>query len=245
MNPRIDRSLRWTLLMGAVLLFVASLPLSAQDDPVRAATGVTPQTDPASHPDVVSPATDAAAPAPVKGRSAPAPEAQAAVAESAPVAPPDEGWQETLAKVAKIGGAVGLLLSVALGGGWALGKFVPSRFSRRPADKTLRLIESLSMGEKRSIAVVEVAGRRFLVGNTPNEITMLAPLDAELPRESPVAEGADDAVKKASPARPARGRFLKVMLSEPHAARRTSAKPGSLSPDVIGKMRELRKALES
>jgi flagellar biogenesis protein FliO len=49
------------------------------------------------------------------------------------------------------------------------------RMSRRPA-KTLRLCESLPLGERRFVAVVEVEKERFLVGGTANSLVLLSRL---------------------------------------------------------------------
>ena len=50
----------------------------------------------------------------------------------------------------------------------------------RPPARKLRLCESLSLGEKRSVAVVQFEGARYLVGATPASITLLSRLaDAE------------------------------------------------------------------
>ena len=43
----------------------------------------------------------------------------------------------------------------------------------------MRIIETMRLGQQRSVHLVEVQGRRYLLGNTQNGITLLA----ELPRE--------------------------------------------------------------
>jgi flagellar biogenesis protein FliO len=48
---------------------------------------------------------------------------------------------------------------------------------RRPA-RRLRLSETLSLGEKRFLAVVQFQHQEFLVGGTGNSIALLARLDA-------------------------------------------------------------------
>jgi|SRR5271169_3297368 len=44
--------------------------------------------------------------------------------------------------------------------------------------KRLRVCESVSLGDKRAIFLVQVDGRRFLLGGAPTSISMLAQLDA-------------------------------------------------------------------
>lgn len=48
--------------------------------------------------------------------------------------------------------------------------------SRRPP-RRLRLCETLSLGEKRFVAVIEFDGLRFLVGATPASMVLLERLD--------------------------------------------------------------------
>ena len=53
------------------------------------------------------------------------------------------------------------------------------RWARRnvkiqPAKKRLRVCESVSLGEKRFIAVVQLDGREFLLGGSPNSLSLLA-----------------------------------------------------------------------
>jgi flagellar biogenesis protein FliO len=59
-------------------------------------------------------------------------------------------------------------------------------FQRRP--RRLRLCESLSLGEKRLVAVVEYEGQRFLLGATAESVSLLQALGAVRPEETP-AEG--------------------------------------------------------
>lgn len=54
---------------------------------------------------------------------------------------------------------------------------------RRRTARRLRLSETLSLGEKRFLAVVQFQQQEFLVGGTGNSIALLARLDA--PRVTP------------------------------------------------------------
>ena len=49
---------------------------------------------------------------------------------------------------------------------------------RRRSERRLRLSETLSLGEKRFLAVVQFQQQEFLVGGTGNSIALLAKLDA-------------------------------------------------------------------
>jgi flagellar biogenesis protein FliO len=49
---------------------------------------------------------------------------------------------------------------------------------RRRSERRLRLSETLSLGEKRFLAIVQFRHQEFLVGGTGNSIALLAKLDA-------------------------------------------------------------------
>jgi len=52
-------------------------------------------------------------------------------------------------------------------------------FSVRPREKSLRLCETLSLGDKRFLAIVQLEGRRFLIGATPQSIALLDRLESQ------------------------------------------------------------------
>jgi hypothetical protein len=45
------------------------------------------------------------------------------------------------------------------------------------APKQLRVLETVALGEKRLVAVIQADGRRFLVGGGPSGVSLLTPLD--------------------------------------------------------------------
>jgi flagellar biogenesis protein FliO len=55
---------------------------------------------------------------------------------------------------------------------------VHKSLKRRRSARRLRLSETLSLGEKRFLAVVQFQQQEFLVGGTGNSIALLARLDA-------------------------------------------------------------------
>lgn len=57
-------------------------------------------------------------------------------------------------------------------------------------ERKLRLCDSLALGEKRMIAVVEFEQQRFLVAATPSNISLLQALPATTGEENRAAEGA-------------------------------------------------------
>jgi flagellar biogenesis protein FliO len=55
-----------------------------------------------------------------------------------------------------------------------LGVFAAVRVSRKP--RRLRLCESLSLGEKRFVAVIQYEGQQFLIGGGSSSLNLLARL---------------------------------------------------------------------
>ncbi len=65
------------------------------------------------------------------------------------------------------------------------------RLAERPP-RRLRLCESLGLGERRFVAVIEFERRRFLVGGTAQSLVLLARLDeVERDEAEPAAAGKD------------------------------------------------------
>jgi flagellar biosynthetic protein FliO len=136
-------------------------------------------------------------------------------------------------------GGVGLVLSLIVAATLAFRKYAPQYFVKRPAERALRLIETLSMGEKRSVALVQVGGQQYLVGNTPHQISLLAVLreSAQPAEQTGVEPGSVTSSSKKSG-------LLKLYRSEKRKSRRKATGASMLPADIRGKMQELRQALE-
>ena len=64
-----------------------------------------------------------------------------------------------------------------------LWRWMQARKVARSSTRRLRVAETVSLGEKRFVAVVQVDGRHFLVAGGPTNIALLAQLDANEPFE--------------------------------------------------------------
>lgn len=73
---------------------------------------------------------------------------------------------------------------------WATLRRVFANVHIQRRERKLRLCESLPLGEKRMIAVVEFEQQRFLVAATPNSISLLQALPASAIDEKRAPEGA-------------------------------------------------------
>jgi flagellar biosynthetic protein FliO len=136
-------------------------------------------------------------------------------------------------------GGFALVISLILIAFLVARKIAPQYFNRHVAEKGLKVIETMSMGEKRSIAIIQVGDRRFLIGNTPHQISVLSSLEDSFPllaAPDPVSEGA--ALRK--PTNP----FRRMYERERSRGGGKTAEGKTLPPDVRAKMRQLRAALE-
>ncbi len=151
-------------------------------------------------------------------------------AERADVVEPGSGFS-----FLRVVGGLGLVLSLIVLGTYATRKLAPQYFSKKAAERSLKLIETLPMGERRSIAVIEIDERRLLIGNTPNQITLLASLG-----ESGSFAANQDAAATTSPT-PSES-FKNLYEFERNGPGRSKVK--IIPPDVRAKMRQLRETLE-
>ena len=142
----------------------------------------------------------------------------------------------------QIVGGLGLVLSLIVIAYIAAKKFAPQYFSKLPSERNVRVIETLPMGEKRSISLIQVEDRRFLVGNTPHQITLLAPLSDPIPlvSEPEALPAAPRSLMKKERTNP----FQNLFEVEKNRSSPYSGKPKVIPEDIRTKMRQLREALE-
>lgn len=138
----------------------------------------------------------------------------------------------------KVVGGLGLVLSVIIFGTFAVRKYAPQYFGKRASDKSLKLVETIAMGERRSIAIIEVEDRRLLIGNTPNQITLLASLSDGASFLSGHEMASAPVVASPTPSTS----FKNLYEFEKNGPNRNKTK--SIPPDVRAKMRQLRESMD-
>jgi flagellar biogenesis protein FliO len=74
-----------------------------------------------------------------------------------------------------------VVLAVLAALAWAVRRRWPGLFKRR-ALSSIAVERAISLGERRSLAIVSVEGRRLLLGLTPVQVSLLAELPASPPR---------------------------------------------------------------
>ena len=62
-----------------------------------------------------------------------------------------------------------------------------SRYAQRPVRK-LRVSETVSLGEKRFVAILQVDDRKYLIGGGASNVALLTALDGEMPQKSAPVE---------------------------------------------------------
>jgi flagellar biogenesis protein FliO len=107
----------------------------------------------------------------------------------------------------------------------ALG-WIHQRHAERSDSKRLRVAETVSLGEKRFVAVVQVDGRHFLLAGSPTNIVLLAQLDPKEPFEEVLKKTMTPTRKR--PAKPAKKR-----TAPPKAAKRMQPQAKGKSADVL------------
>ena len=135
-------------------------------------------------------------------------------------------------------GGLGLVLCLLIGAYLGVRKLAPGYFPKMSSGgKNLKIVESIGMGDRRSIALVEVGGKRFLIGSTPQQINMLTALPEHF---SLVAE--EDNVNITSNAE--EGAAFRNLFDV--GRKRTARHSGNVLPDEVRqKMRRLREALDN
>lgn len=79
------------------------------------------------------------------------------------------------ATLARTLGALLIVVGLVVAAGWGLRRFGGARFgSPRDDAPELRVLNSVALGDKRSLVVVRFAGRELLVGSTAQSLTVLS-----------------------------------------------------------------------
>jgi flagellar biogenesis protein FliO len=125
-------------------------------------------------------------------------------------------------------------------GFFAAKKFFPQYFTKGESLNALRIIETLPMGDRRSIALIQFANSRFLVGSTPHQINLLTTLRDQV---SLVSEPDNSAApSKRDTKRETKSAFRNLFEVERNRSPKSNDSP--LPEEVRNKMRRLREALE-
>ncbi len=140
----------------------------------------------------------------------------------------------------RVMGGLALVLSLVVIAFLVARKIAPQYFTKQSADKNLKLIETLPMGEKRSIALIQIGDRRLLIGNTPQQISLLSTLEgffSAVSEEERVPLTAPESGGRLSP-------FRKLYAHERNQDIPKAVNDTPIPPDVRAKMRQLRESLE-
>jgi flagellar biosynthetic protein FliO len=137
-------------------------------------------------------------------------------------------------------GGMGIVLCLMIGIFFAAKKFAPRYFTRAAEERNLKIVDTLAMGDRRSISLIEVGGNRFLVGNTPQQINLLAALP------EPISLVSEPEALPANPKEKSRRDFASPFrnLFESEKKGRVQHMAHVLPEDIRTKMRQLRESLE-
>ncbi|MBN2319533.1 MAG: flagellar biosynthetic protein FliO [Acidobacteria bacterium] len=149
----------------------------------------------------------------------------------------DESFQFPLYRTV---GGLGLVLCLMVALYFGTRKFFPQYFQKASSEQNLKILETLSMGDRRSIALIQVADKRFLIGNTAHQINLLTEISEPIPLQTEVNEPSRPSVEKE---RKESGNSFRNLFE--FEKKRPVPNPGNPLPeDIRTKMRLLREALE-
>ncbi len=173
-----------------------------------------------------------------------------AATPAAPVVPPPVAAPAEIPSLAadfpltRVLGGFGIVVALMWATVFGTRKFAPQLFRKAAQEKSLKVLETIPMGDKRSISVIQVEDKRFLIGNTAGQITLLAALRGPLSVEEDSRAQAASEQPVAPRPKPAVDRFRNIYQIEKAPTVRNEARPKTLPPDVRAKMRQLRESLE-
>lgn len=97
----------------------------------------------------------------------------------------------------RMGAALAGVLGVMVLAVYALRRFGGGRFGAIGGNRLIRMVASQYLGGKSQVSVVEVDGKRYLLGVSPERITLLCALDRsdtkQMPRSFPLEEASLEA----------------------------------------------------
>jgi flagellar protein FliO/FliZ len=161
-----------------------------------------------------------------------------AVTPAAGTEPSAGGADSATYLLARTMGGLGLVIGLIVLAYVAVRRYGPKYLRRQGAQSALKVIETLPMGEKRSIALIQVEDKRLLIGNTPQQITLLTQLAAGFETS---AEAGHEPSPNSNPGSVTSFRRLyEVEKNQQPPAQQARAIP----QDLREKMRQLREAFE-
>ena len=163
-------------------------------------------------------------------------EQTAPAAAEAPLSVPSSGWADLIKTI----GSVGLIICLILTGYILFRKYAPQYIAKRPNERNLRIIETLPMGDKRSIVMVQAGSQQFLLASAPGQISLLTTIPASASAYPTRAAILDEPNTVGALS----GSFKNLYEMEKRTPSARPAAVKALPPDIRGKMLELRKALE-
>ena len=137
-------------------------------------------------------------------------------------------------------GGLGLVTFLMIAAYFAVRRFGPRCFAKGAPGRNLKVVETLSMGDKRSISMIQLGNSRFLIGNTAQQINLLMTLpdSVSLISESEALAETPKIPSKKDSTIP----FKRLLEVEKNRPAQCAAHP--LPEDIRTKMRQLREALE-
>lgn len=110
--------------------------------------------------------------------------------------PPIPGSENLSGTLTKLVMSLAIVIGLIVAFGYFAKRILPRQFGIAGGEASMRLVQNLALGPNRFVSLVEVDGRRFLLGVTENQINLLNALDEQTFSQEMAAAGAPPTVRE-------------------------------------------------
>ncbi len=112
------------------------------------------------------------------------------------VKPPIPGSENLSGTLTKLVMSLAIVIGLIVAFGYFAKRILPRQFGIAGGEASMRLVQNLALGPNRFVSLVEVDGRRFLLGVTENQINLLNALDEQTFSQEMAAAAAPPTVRE-------------------------------------------------
>lgn len=110
--------------------------------------------------------------------------------------PPIPGSENLSGTLTKLVMSLAIVIGLIVAFGYFAKRILPRQFGIVGGEASMRLVQNLALGPNRFVSLVEVDGRRFLLGVTENQINLLNALDEQTFSQEMAAAAAPPTVRE-------------------------------------------------
>ncbi|MBI3657234.1 MAG: flagellar biosynthetic protein FliO [Acidobacteria bacterium] len=99
----------------------------------------------------------------------------------APAPVTEDYWASGGPKIFQVVGALAFVLTLIAGAYLLVKRLNPERLGKRSKERLMLALDSMTVGDKKSLMLVEVSGDKYLLASTPNDVCLLAKIESATP----------------------------------------------------------------